>query len=119
MRIDKENNIIYFDNDEEFYDFCVETYSINRRVRDHRVRKAGWDFSDWYQSNVNEDTKIVILDSDSTILRRGGMVTGRAGITRKINAYRVNPLAIQIKNLSCQRDLLLPRLKSGKLKVKQ
>ena len=92
MRIDKENNIIYFDNDEEFYDFCVETYSINRRVRDHRVRKAGWDFSDWYQSNVNEDTKIVILDSDSTILRRGGMVTGRAGITRKINAYRVNPV---------------------------
>ena len=67
MRIDKENDIIYFDNDEEFYDFCVETYSINRRVRDHRVRKAGWDFSDWYQSNVNEDTKIVILDSNSTI----------------------------------------------------
>ena len=92
MRTDKENDIIYFDNDEEFYDFCVETYSINRRVRDHRVRKAGWDFSDWYQSNVNEDTKIVILDSDSTILRRGGMVTGRAGITRKINAYRVNPV---------------------------
>ena len=92
MRIDQENNIIYFDNDEEFYDFCVETYSINRRVRDHRVRKAGWDFSDWYQSNVNEDTRIVILDSNSTILRRGGMVTGRAGITRKINAYRVNPI---------------------------
>ena len=50
MRTDKENDIIYFDNDEEFYDFCVETYSINRRVRDHRVRKAGWDFSDWYQA---------------------------------------------------------------------
>ena len=92
MRIDKENNIIYFDNDEEFYDFCVETYSINRRVRDHRVRKAGWDFSDWYQSHVNDATKIVILDSNSTILRRGGMVAGRAGVTRKINAYRVNPL---------------------------
>ena len=92
MRTDKENNIIYFDNDEEFYDFCVETYSINRRVRDRRVRKAGWDFSDWYQSNVNDATKIVILDSNSTILRRGGMVAGRAGVTRKINAYRVNPL---------------------------
>lgn len=23
MRTDKENNIIYFDNDEEFYDLCV------------------------------------------------------------------------------------------------
>ena len=92
MRIDQKNNIIYFDNDEEFYDFCVESYSINRRVRDHRVRKSGWDFSDWYQSHVNEATKIVILDENSTILRRRGLVAGRAGITRQINAYRVNPL---------------------------
>lgn len=92
MRIDQDNNIIYFDNDQEFYDFCVESYSINRRVRDHRVRKSGWDFSDWYQSHVNEATKIVILDENSTILRRRGLVAGRAGITRQINAYRVNPL---------------------------
>lgn len=91
MRIDQENNIIYFDNDEEFYDLCVESYSVNRRVRDQRVRKTGWDFSYWYQSHINDATKIVILDNDSTILRRGGMVAGRAGITRKINAYRVNP----------------------------
>ena len=92
MRIDEENNIIYFDNDEEFYDFCVESYSINRRVLDHRVRKSGWDFSDWYKSHVNEATKIVILDENSTILRRRGLVAGRAGITRQINAYRVNPV---------------------------
>ena len=92
MRIDQKNNIIYFDNDEEFYDFCVESYSINRRVRDHRVRKSGWDLSDWYQSHVNEATKIVILDENSTILRRRDLVAGRAGITRQINAYRVNPL---------------------------
>ena len=92
LRIDRENNIIYFDNDEEFYDLCVESFSVNRRVRDQRVRKAGWNFSDWYQSHVNDATKIVILDDDSTILRRGGMVAGRAGITRKINAYRVNLL---------------------------
>lgn len=92
MRIDQDNNIIYFDNDQEFYDFCVESYSINRRVRDHRVRKSGWDFSDWYQSHVNEATKIVILDENSTILRRRGLVAGCAGITRQINAYRVNPL---------------------------
>ena len=92
MRIDQTNNIIYFDNDDEFYDFCVENYSINRRIRDQRVRRVGWNFSDWYQSNVNEDTKIVILDDKSTILRRRGLVAGRAGITRQINAYRVNPL---------------------------
>ena len=92
MRIDQTNNIIYFDNDQEFYDFCVESFSVNRRVRDQRVRKAGWNFSDWYQGHVNDATKIVILDDGSTILRRGGMVAGRAGITRKINAYRVNPV---------------------------
>ena len=91
MHIDQENNIIYFDNDEEFYDFCVESYSINRRVLDHRVRKSGWDFSDWYQSHVNEATKIVILDDKSTILHRGGIVACHA-VNRKINAYRVNPL---------------------------
>ena len=86
MRIDQTNNIVYFDNDQEFYDFCVESYSVNRRVRDQRVRKASWNFSYWYQSHVNDATKIV------TILRRGGMVAGHAGIPRKINAYRVNPI---------------------------
>ena len=91
MRIDRENNIIYFDNDEEFNDLCVESFSVNRRVRDQRVRKAGWNFSDWYQSHVNEATKIVILDENSTILRRSGMVACHA-VTRKINAYRVNPV---------------------------
>ena len=91
MRIDQKNNIIYFDNDEEFYDFCVESYSINRRVRDHRVRKSGWDFTDWYKSHVDENTKIVILDDDSTILRRGGVVSYRT-CNKKINAYRVHPL---------------------------
>ena len=88
MRIDEENNIIYFDNDEEFYDFCVSPDLIVKTSAKGTLY-YDMDFTEWYKSHVDEATKIVILDDDSTILRRGGVVTYRT-CNKKINAYRVN-----------------------------
>ena len=90
MRIDQENNIVYFDNDEEFFDFCVNTELVIKTSAKGTLY-YDMDFTEWYKSHVGEATKIVILDDDSTILRRGGVVTYRT-CNKKINAYRVNPL---------------------------
>jgi len=90
MRIDKENNIIYFDNDEEFYDLCVSP-DLAFKTSTKGTLYYDMDFTEWYKSHVDENTKIVILDDKSTILRRGGVVTYRT-CSKKINAYRVNPL---------------------------
>lgn len=90
MRTDKENNIIYFDNDEEFYDLCVNPEPVIKTGKSG-VKYFDMDFSEWYKVHVDEATKIVILDDDSTILRRGGMVTCRT-CNKRINAYRVNPI---------------------------
>lgn len=90
MRIDQTNNIIYFDNDEEFYDLCVNPDLV---VKTDTVGDISLeiDFTEWYKNHVDEATKIVILDDKSTILHRGGVVTYRT-YSKKINAYRVNPV---------------------------
>lgn len=90
MRIDQENNIIYFDNDEEFYDLCVNPDPVIKTGKSV-IKCFDMDFTDWYKSHVDEATKIVILDSHSEILHHGGVVTYRT-CNKKINAYRVNPL---------------------------
>ena len=91
MRIDEENNIIYFDNDEEFYDFCVSPEPVIKTSSKTGITYFDMDFTDWYKSHVDEDTKIVILDRHSDILYHGGVVTSHT-CSKKINAYRVNPL---------------------------
>ena len=91
MRIDEENNIIYFDNDEEFYDFCVSPEPVIKTSSKTGITYFDMDFTDWYKSHVDEDTKIVILDRHSDILHHGGVVTSHT-CSKKINAYRVNPL---------------------------
>ncbi len=91
MRTDKENSIIYFDNDEEFYDLCVSPEPVIKTSTNTSITYFDMDFTVWYKSHVDEATKIVILDDDSTILRRGGVVTYRT-CNKIINAYRVNPL---------------------------
>lgn len=90
MRIDQANNIIYFDNDEEFYDLCVSPDLVIKTSTKGNLY-YDMDFTEWYKSHVDEATKIVILDDDSTIFHRGGVVTYRT-CNKKINAYRVNPL---------------------------
>ena len=90
MRTDKENDIIYFDNDEEFYDFCVNPEPIIK-TSSRGLKYFDMDFTEWYKSHVDEDTKIVILDRHSDILHHGGVVTSHT-CSKKINAYRVNPL---------------------------
>ena len=90
MRVDQENNIIYFDNDDELYDLCVSPNLVIKTGPKGNLY-YDMDFTEWYKSHVDETTEIVILDDGSTILRRGGVVTYRT-CNKKINAYRVNPL---------------------------
>ena len=90
MRIDKGNNIIYFDNDEEFYDFCVSPDLVVKTSAKGTLY-YDMDFTEWYKTHVDEATKMVILDDKSTILRRGGVVSYRTS-SKKINAYPVNPI---------------------------
>lgn len=87
MNIDEEKNIIYFDNDNEFYDYCVNPDPVVATT-DLGTLHSDWFFTEWYQSHVDEATKIVILDDNSTILRRYGVVAGRGGVCKQINAYR-------------------------------
>ena len=91
MRTDQANNIIYFDNDEEFYDLCVSPELVFKTSSKTGVTYFDMDFTEWYKNDVDEATKIVILDDKSTILHRGGVVSYRT-CSKKINANRVNPL---------------------------
>lgn len=69
---EKEDNILFFDNDEDFYNFCVEPRVFP--VRDEHLQDLGYiDFnlSSAYQDAVTAGKYFMIKDLNSQIYKRG------------------------------------------------
>ena len=78
MITDKEQNIIYFDNDDEFYDYVVVP-EIVAYPTDH-IDKYGypvyyydWNFSDMYNKDIKNGISFIIKDENSQIFKHGAV----------------------------------------------
>lgn len=75
MKIDKEQNIMFFDNDDEFYEFCVIPKIIpvpfTDPVSKETLYKMDFKLSDSYEKAKNNDTVFVICDDNSQIYKHG------------------------------------------------
>lgn len=78
MRIDDKNNIIYFTNDDEFYNYAVvpALYPIQTSKVDNYgnpVYYCDWNFSDVYNKALQNNTQFIIQDEDSQIYKHGAV----------------------------------------------
>lgn len=74
MIIDKDNNIIFFDNDTVFYDYCVNpTIKGKEFVLPNGKKRcfAYYDFTQEYNDAINNNSKFVICDPHSKICKHG------------------------------------------------
>lgn len=61
-----EGNIIYFDNDDEFYEWALDP-TLKFKRSENGTLYYDVDFSKEYERAINEDKHFVICDEDSVI----------------------------------------------------
>jgi hypothetical protein len=64
-----EGNIIYFDNDEEFYEWALDP-TLKIRENDNGTLYYDIDFSREYENAIAKDQHFVIKDENSVIEKR-------------------------------------------------
>lgn len=75
-KLDKDDSVIYFENDEEFYQFCVAPVlkSQEYKRKDGTVGYfADFDFTQGYKDAVKAGKRFVIKDEDSQIFKHGSV----------------------------------------------
>ena len=81
-------SIMYFDNDDEFYQFCVNPEIITSpytRVDGTTGYIADWDFSQGYKDAIDKGIHFIIKDEDSSIYKHGA-------ITHRVNTKKIQNL---------------------------
>ena len=66
MEIKKD--IIYFDSDKEFEDFCIAPYAVVKRSADGTLFVEG-QYSDMYKKYIEEGKTFIIKDEDSQVYK--------------------------------------------------
>ena len=69
-----KDNIIYFDNDNEFYEYCVVPELVPvQYINSEGNEKYYCDFnlSSQYNNAINNGTRFIIKDEDSQIYKHG------------------------------------------------
>ncbi len=79
MTKDKEYNILYFNDDDEFYTFCVKPQILLTSIVDDEGVShecTTFDFTDEYKTAVNNGTSFVIKDENSLITKHNAVSLG-------------------------------------------
>jgi len=69
-----KDNIIYFDSDNEFYDYCVVPELVPVQYIDSDGNEkyySDFNFTSQYNSAINNNMRFVIKDEDSQIYKHG------------------------------------------------
>lgn len=88
LRLDENTKtpVMYFNNDDEFYKFCVLPVIITPEYTkaDGTIgHYADWDFTDAYKNAIRDGVHFVIKDENSQIYKHGELT------------YRVNTKPVQ------------------------
>ena len=75
LKINKDTNIMYFDNDDEFYQFCVAPVVIPIASTKDGITSYSFDFdfTQGYKNALSNGKRFVIKDEDSQIYKRGAV----------------------------------------------
>jgi hypothetical protein len=67
-----KSNILFFENDDEFADFCIAPYAIVKISEKGNIDYEG-EFSEMYLKAIEEGKKFVIKDEDSKVYKRSSV----------------------------------------------
>ena len=67
--MEEVNNIIYFESDEEFTDFCIEPYAVIKKSGKGSLYYEG-EYSSKYKRCVEERKKFIIKNENSLVYKR-------------------------------------------------
>ena len=87
MITNEDYNVMYFDTDDDFYQFCVDPEIIPKEYinKDGQIAYYGdFNLSQAYNDAINNSTLFVIRDKNSQILKHNGVVSYRT-ISKKVN----------------------------------
>lgn len=87
MKIDKERNIITFDTDDEFTDYCMSSSPVSYYNETADMYYYDYPFTDEYINAVNAGTKFSIAAEDSKVVKRGAVCRGL--ITKPVKNLRL------------------------------
>lgn len=79
MKYNKNDNVIYFKNDDEFYNFCVDPSIVFVNTKDENdmpVSYTTFNFTNDYTNALNNNTMFMICDEDSVITKHGAVSLG-------------------------------------------
>lgn len=71
----KASNIRYFDNDNDFYNYCVDPRIVPMKS-DEGFYYTTFNFTPQYLSDVNDGVKFVIKDVNSKIFKHQAVCVG-------------------------------------------
>jgi hypothetical protein len=66
--MEKIDNIIYFESDDEFTDFCIAPYAVVKRSSEGTLFVEG-QYSDMYKKYIEEGKTFIIKDEDSQVFK--------------------------------------------------
>lgn len=89
MRIDQSKNAIFFDNDEEFYQFAVNPLLSVTNGDD--IPYTDWNFTDCYNSAVAANTDFIICDDNSNTYKN--QCVSYRTITKPVKIKKYDKLA--------------------------
>lgn len=86
LTLNGKNNIMYFTNDDSFYDFCIDP--VMRVCRDYstegeEILYPDYDFSQAYRDALEAGVRFCIMDEFSRVNKNGLLPVGTC--TKKID----------------------------------
>ena len=92
--METKGNIIYFESDQEFEDFCVAPYAEVKQSENGPLYIQG-DYSDLYKEAIEKGTKFIIKDENSVVEKRG-CVAKRVPV---LGTRRYTLIQLKVQNL--------------------
>ena len=89
-------NVMYFDSDEEFTDFCVAPFAVIKRSEKGNLYYEG-EYSDEYKKCLEEGKTFIIKDENSQVYKRK-CVTKRVPI-EGVNTRKDVAIQLDVKGL--------------------
>ena len=94
----KEDNLMYFDSDEEFTNFCVAPFAVIKRSEDGAPYYDG-EYSDEYKKCLEEGKVFVIKDEDSIVYKRQCVTKRVPVICDGVRMRRDAPIQLEVQGL--------------------